>query len=84
MFEYLFTFRSLTAAQSARSVLSADGIRAPVGRAPKRMSANGCGYTLRVSARDGIRALHLLKEKGTEYAHLYRAYRSGSMEEVRL
>ena len=84
MFEYLFTFRSLTAAQSARSVLNADGIRAVVGRAPKRMSVNGCGYTLRVSAHSGIRALHLLKEKGAEYAHLYRAYHSGSMEEVRL
>ena len=32
MFEYLFTFQSLTAAQSARSVLNTEGIRAPVAR----------------------------------------------------
>ena len=56
MFEYLFTFQSLTAAQSARSVLNTEGIRAPVGRSARKLSANGCGYVLRVSARDGIRA----------------------------
>lgn len=84
MFEYLFTFRSLTAAQSARSVLSADGIRAPVGRTAKRMSASGCGYAVRVSAHDGIRALHILRGKNVEYAHLYRVFQSGTLEEVRM
>ena len=39
MFEYLFTFQSLTAAQSARSVLNTEGIRAPVGRSARKLSA---------------------------------------------
>ena len=38
MFEYLFTFQSLTAAQSARSVLNTEGIRAPVGRSARKLS----------------------------------------------
>ena len=84
MFEYLFTFRSLTAAQQARSVLNTQAIRAPVGRAPKRMSSGGCAYVLRVSARDGIRAMHLLRASGAEFVHLYRIYQSGMTEEVRV
>ena len=84
MFEYLFTFQSLTAAQSARSVLNTEGIRAPVGRSARKLSANGCGYVLRVSARDGIRALHVLRKNGAEYVHLYRVYPSGMLEEGRV
>ena len=78
MFDYLFTFRSLTAAQRARSVLNAGGIRAPIARTAKRLSANGCGYAIRV------RALHLLRGADAGYAHLYRVFESGSMEEVRV
>lgn len=84
MFDYLFTFRSLTAAQRARSVLNAGGIRAPIVRTAKRLSANGCGYAIRVGARDGVRALHLLRGADVGYAHLYRMFESGSMEEVRV
>ncbi len=84
MFDYLFTFRSLTAAQRARSVLSEGGIRAPIVRTAKRMSTNGCGYGIRVGPRDGIRALHLLRAGAAQYAHLYRVFQNGSMEEVRV
>lgn len=84
MFDYLFTFRSLTAAQRARSVLNADGIRTPIVRTAKRMSANGCGYGIRVGPRDGIRALHLLRAGAEQYAHLYRVFQNGAMEEVRV
>lgn len=84
MFDYLFTFRSLTAAQRARSVLAEGGIRAPVVRTARKMSANGCGYGIRIGSRDGIRALHLLRAGEIGYAHLYRVFQNGSMEEVRL
>ena len=43
MFDYVFTFRSLTPAQSARSVLAVEGLPASLERAPKRLSAQGCG-----------------------------------------
>ena len=84
MFDYLFTFHSLTAAQRARSVLTQGGIRAPVVRTARRMSANGCGYGIRIGPRDGIRALHLLRAGEIQHAHLYRVFQNGSMEEVRL
>lgn len=84
MFEYLFTFRSLTAAQSARRSLNAGGIRASVGRTARQMSAHGCAYALRVSAGSGIRALHLLRARGAPFVHLYRVSPGGTVEEVRL
>ena len=84
MFEYLFTFRSLTAAQSARNVLSAEGIRAPVTRTPGRMAENGCGYAVRVSDKSGIRAVNLLRRKQTGFVHAYRLFPNGRAEEVRL
>lgn len=83
MFEYLFTFRSLTAAQSARNVLSAEGIRAPVTRTPGRMAANGCGYAVRVSEKNGIRAAELLRRQAG-FVHSYRLFPNGRAEEVRL
>lgn len=82
--EFLFTFRALTTAQNARSVLSAAGIRALVGRTTKRMSANGCAYAVRVNGKSGIRAVHLLRAKGVDFLHVYRIFRNGSMEEIRL
>lgn len=84
MFEYLFTFRSLTAAQSARNVLSADGIRASVTRTPGRMAANGCGYAVRVSEKNSIRAAELLRRRQAGFVHSYRLFPNGRAEEVRL
>lgn len=84
MFEYLFTFRSLTAAQSARRALLAEGIHAALGRTARQMSAHGCAYALRVSAESGIRALHVLRVRGAPFVHLYRVSSGGTAEEVRL
>ena len=57
MFEYYFTFRAVTPAQSARNVLHSGGVAAAIGRAPRQLSMQGCGYVLRVAPQAGLRAL---------------------------
>lgn len=84
MFEYLFTFRSLTAAQSARRLLQSEGIRAVLGRTSRQQSAHGCAYALRVNEKSGIRALRVLQAHGAPFVHLYRVRPGGTAEEVRL
>ena len=81
MFEYYFTFRALTPAQSARNVLLSNGIGACVDRAPRKLSSNGCGYVLRVAAQNGLRTASLLRSAG--FGHIYRVYHGGATEEVR-
>lgn len=83
MFDYIFTFRSLTGAQKARELLSAGNVFSSVMRAPKRLSAQGCGYVLRVSAANGRRALAVLRGGGASFGHLYRLFHDGRIEEVR-
>lgn len=83
MFEYLFTFRSLTPAQSGRNVLADNGLWVRLERSPKGLSAQGCGYVLRVQASGGMRALALLREKGVAFSHMYRMFHTGRTEEVR-
>ena len=48
MIDYLFTFRSLTAAQQAELLLIRYGIPCRLVRAPSRSSNNGCSYAVRV------------------------------------
>lgn len=84
MFEYLFTFRALTPAQNARGVLHTNAIEAQLARAPKQISQKGCGYVLRVSSSAGLRALSVLRAQHQSFMHLYRVFRSGKIEEVRV
>ncbi len=82
MFEYYFTFRAVTQAQSARHVLYLGGIAAVLGRAPRQLSMQGCGYVLRIPAQSGVRALALLRTGHAAFVHMYRVYQSGAVEEV--
>ena len=61
MFSYLFTFRSLTAAQSGRNDLYRAGIETRIQRAPQEVSSLGCAWAVRVPAADGLRAAALLR-----------------------
>lgn len=83
MFDYLFTFRALTPAQSARNVLSSAGIPALLERAPRTLSTQGCGYVLRVGANGAMQALSVFRSRNVGYARLYRAFYNGTVEEVR-
>lgn len=82
MFIYAFTFRSFTAAQSGRNVLQQLQIDAQLQRAPKHLTAQGCGYVLRVQAVDGARAAEALRAYGAQFVQLYRCFANGVCQEA--
>ena len=82
MFEYYFTFRAVTPAQHARSVLHSGGVAAAIGRAPRQLSMQGCGYVLEVAAFDGAQAFALFLANGVRVRRVFRRYENGIMEEA--
>ena len=83
MTEYLFTFQSMTQAQSSLSVLKQHGIAAELGRTPKQIASRGCGYTVSVGEQAVRAAASALRSSGRGYVRLYRQ-RNGAVEEVAL
>ena len=81
MFQYVFSFDSLTAAQAARGVLDARYVPCRVVRAPKAAAKRGCGYAVRVEGRDGAR---LLREAGQRFSGVFRLLPDGTAEEAAL
>ena len=84
MFCYLFTFRSLTAAQSARNDLYRAGIETRIQRAPQEVSSLGCAWAVRVPAADGLRAAALLRAALRPISGVYRLHPNGYLEEAAL
>lgn len=84
MFHYDFSFDSLTAAQSGRSVLTALHVPVQLLRAPRAAAVRGCGYVLRVQGRDGARAAELLRQYQAAYSHVFRVLPGGQTEEAAL
>ncbi len=81
---YFITFRSITFAQRAESILQKAGIACNLQRTPRYMEQQGCGYTIRVHEAAAQRAVHLLRQYQVSYRKLYLRLDSGVMEEVRL
>ena len=84
MFQYVFSFDSLTAAQAARGVLDARYVPCRVVRAPKAEAKRGCGYAVRVEGRDGARSAALLREAGQRFSGVFRLLPDGTAEEAAL
>ena len=61
---YLLICRSMTNAQQTARVLERVGITAVVMRAPQEISIEGCGYCVKVSAKNYINSLTVLKDAG--------------------
>ena len=80
MFQYVFSFDSLTAAQAARGVLDARYVPCRVVRAPKAAAKRGCGYAVRVEGRDGARSAALLREAGQRFSGVFRLLPDGTAE----
>ncbi len=80
MFSYLFTFRSLTAAQSGRNDLYRAGIETRIQRAPQEVSSLGCAWAVRVPAADGLRAAALLRTALRPISGIYRLHPNGYLE----
>ena len=83
MYDCLITFRSVMPAQRAERILLAEKILCTVGRTPKWMESQGCGYCLRLSCGKVPRAVELINENGISYRKLYRQI-GGRMEEMHL
>ena len=84
MFSYLFTIRSLTAAQAGRNDLYRAGIETRIQRAPQEVSSLGCAWAVRVPAADGLRAAALLRAALRPISGVYRLHPNGYLEEAAL
>ena len=79
---YFVTFRSVTFAQRGESVLKKAGVGCTLQRTPRWMEAQGCGYCLRLSLRDGPKAVELLREKQVQMRKMYLQTEDGDIQEV--
>jgi len=84
MYDCLITFRSVMPAQRAEGLLRQKGIGCGVGRTPKWMERQGCGYSLRLERTHLERAVALLNAHKIVYRKLYIQKEDGGVEEIRL
>ena len=82
MYEYYFTFPSVTFAQRVLSELLQKGIPAELIRSPKRISSYSCGYAIKVSAADGYTASAIIRSSGITPGKTIRGYCDGRSEVV--
>ena len=82
MYDYFFTFRSVTAAMSASRALERAGVPSVTVRTPKDLRHKGCGYSLRVRDELLPEAKQALQSAGTGYQRIYRRANSGAWQEV--
>lgn len=78
------TFRSVTPAQRAESLLQRAGMGCVIQRTPRWMAEQGCGYSLRLRPADIPPAVQLLRENNTQFIKVYRKKENGSFEEMTL
>ncbi len=70
MKQYMITFRSVTYAQRGERSLTKRGISCTVGRTPKWMEQQGCGYGLRL--RGSVEAaVETLRRDGIAWRKVY-------------
>ena len=82
MYDYFFTFRSVTAAMKGSRALERAGVSGVTVRTPKKLRQKGCGYSLRVREELLPEAKQALASAGTQYQKLYRKTESGNWQEV--
>ena len=76
------TFRSVTHAQRGEGILSGAGIRCAMQRTPRWMEEQGCGYCLRLRARDLSHARELMMKNGVRFRKIYGVDERGELVEV--
>ena len=82
MFDYYFTFHSVTGAQRGECALAHNGVRTAILRAPKFLSMKGCGYALRVKEGQGRQAADILRRERAPFDSVYRVWQDGRVEQV--
>ena len=78
----MITFRSVTPAQRAESVLRRAGYECGIQRTPRWMEEQGCGYSLRVKAKDVASCAELLRSSAVSFRKVYLRRENGSVEEL--
>ena len=81
---YYFRCRSVTYAQRASKALESAGVNCGVAKLPQKLSNNGCGYSLKISKKNGIKAYDLLKKAGFEIKEIYISDNNAEYKEVSL
>ena len=81
---YLITFRSVTYAQRGERLLTRAGMRCTLGRTPRWMEEQGCGYSLRLQTESIARAASLLRAEQLPMRKVYLQKEDGSLEEIAL
>lgn len=76
------TFRSLTYAQRGEKLLGDSAVRCTLQRTPRWMEEQGCGYSLRLWAKDIDRGTALLRKAGIPLRKVYIQREDGQLEEV--
>lgn len=84
MYEYYFTFRSMTRAQLAVQRLNGRGIGAVLVRIPKSIAAMGCGYAVRVQKSDAYLTSAALHAAGIGFERVFGVNYDGEAKEVPL
>ena len=84
MYDYFFTFRSVTAAMKGSRVLEAAELKAVLSRTPKSLQRQGCGYSLRVRAENSAKVRLLFSREEVGYQKIYQKAAEGEWKEVAL
>ena len=71
MKQYMITFRSVTYAQRGERSLGRRGISCTVGRTPKWMEQQGCGYGVTLRTANIYGAVDILRENGIDWRKVY-------------
>lgn len=79
--DWLITFRSVTFAQKGERLLKRAGIDCALQRTPKVLSERGCGYCLRIRAKDAVAAVDILRGSQLAFGKLYALMERGNPEE---
>ena len=80
----MITFRSVTPAQRAQSLLQRSGTACKLQRTPRHLESQGCGYGLLVALSNVPDALERLRSAGIDYRKVYLQRDEGKLEELHL
>ena len=83
MKQYMITFRSVTYAQRGERILGKRGISVSLGRTPKWMEQQGCGYGLKLRISNIQGAALALAQDGVSWRNIY-VWEAGSYQEMAL
>ena len=84
MDQCMITFRSVTPAQRGEGLLRRAGVSCTMGRTPRRMEQQGCGYSLHLRCADIPKAVEMLRKNQIPFRKVYLQRQSGDLEELSL